>query len=317
MARRLLLLGAGGFLGRSIAHHVAGHGGAELILHDRTADQELTFDNVFESHTLDLLTCATGAIAELIDHVAADVVVNCTGLTVGEPGELRDANVGVVRRLIDELDGRDSVHLVQIGSAAEYGIQHRQCPVSEDVLATPQSAYGITKLEATALLMAAAEQDRISVTVLRVFNPVGRFSPATTLPGNAARQIDAALRSGATAINLGSLDSRRDYVDTRDVARAVLAAASAPPRSGVVLNVGRGEEVESRYLVKALASIAGYHGDIVEGDVRSARSARVSSLYADVKSIKQQLGWSADYRIEDSLGELWSETSKSKEFADG
>lgn len=316
MPQRLLLLGAAGFLGRSIAHHVGESGGAELVLNHRSTDVLPAFDDIFESYPLDLLTCPTGAIGAMIDAVSPDVVVNCAGLTVGQPAELRDANVGVVMRLIDELDGRRGVHLVHIGSAAEYGIQRGQVPVSEDVFATPGSAYGVTKLEATQRLVAAAEQERISATVLRVFNPVGRFSAPTTLPGNAARQIDAALRAGAETIDLGQLDSRRDYIDTRDVARAVLAAASTPTRPGIVLNVGSGAAIESRCLVRSLAAIAGYNGQIIEGKERSARSARVSIVCADVKAISAALGWSCAYTIEDSLRDLWSETSQHCDLAD-
>jgi len=315
MSRRLLLLGAGGFLGRSIARFVAGNGGAELVLNHRTEHHGSAIDDVFESYALDLLTCRPGAIGEMVDRVAPDVVVNCAGLTVGQPDELRAANVGLVIRLIDELEGRDDVHLVHIGSAAEYGIQGRDGPVPEYAFAAPGSAYGVTKLEATERLTAAAAHDRISVTVLRVFNPLGRFSSPSTLPGNAALQIDGALRSGAGSINLGVLDSRRDYIDTRDVARAVLAAASTVRHTGSVLNVGRGEAVPSRYLVEALAAIAGYDGEIVETSERSIRSARVTSLCADIKAISKRLDWSAQYSIEDSLSELWNQTTQSHEFA--
>ena len=315
MPRRLLLLGAGGFLGRSIAHFVAGNGGAELVLNQRSENHGSAHDDVFESYALDLLTCRTGAIGEMVDRVAPDVVVNCAGLTVGQPNELRAANVGLVIRLIEELEGRNDVHLVHIGSAAEYGIQGRDGPVPEYAFAAPGSAYGVTKLEATERLTAAATQDRISVTVLRVFNPLGRFSSSTTLPGNAARQIEMALRSGAPSINLGALDSLRDYIDTRDVARAVLAAASTVRHTGSVLNVGRGEAVASRYLVQTLAAIAGYDGDIVETDERSVRSARVPTLCADIQAITRRLDWSPQYSVEDSLSELWNQTSQNRELA--
>jgi NDP-hexose 4-ketoreductase len=315
MPRRLLLLGAGGFLGRSIAHFVAGNGGAELVLNVRSERHGSALDDVFESYALDLLTCRTGAIGEMVDRVAPDVVVNCAGLTVGQPNELRAANVGLAIRLIDELEGRDDVHLVHIGSAAEYGIQGRDAPVPEYAFAAPGSAYGVTKLEATERLTAAAAQNRISVTVLRVFNPLGRFSSPSTLAGNAALQIDAAIRSGARSINLGALDSRRDYIDTRDVARAVLAAASTVRHTGAVLNVGRGEAVASRFLVESLATIAGYDGEIVETTDRSVRSARVSSLCADINAIARRLDWTPHYSIEDSLGELWNQTTQNHEFA--
>jgi nucleoside-diphosphate-sugar epimerase len=224
---------------------------------------------------------------------------------------MTEANVVVVMRLIAELEECTGVHLVHLGSAAEYGIQPHKIPVSEAMRATPQSAYGITKLKATEALMRAAAEERLSVTVLRVFNPVGPFSPETTLPGSAARKIATALQEKTPAINLGALDSWRDYIDTRDIARAVLAAAVVTPRSSQVLNVGRGEAVESWQLVKMLADIAGFRGDIVESDARSLRSACVDWLCADVETIRASLGWTAEHSMEESLAELWSEISAS------
>ena len=122
-------------------------------------------------------------------------------------------------------------------------------------------------------------------------------------------------RSGAKSINLGVLDSRRDYIDTRDVARAVVAAASTVRHTGSVLNVGRGEAVASRSLVDPLAGIAGYDGEIIETSEQSARSARVSSLCADINAIRGRLDWAPAYSVEDSLGELWSQTAQNHEMA--
>ena len=317
MSRRLLVLGAGGFVGRSLVEYVVRHGGAELILHYRDISERLAIDMNLESHILNVLTCPNGALTRMIDLTSPDVVVNCTGLTAGSSDELKAANVDVVARLIDAFDGRRDVHLVQLGSAAEYGVQRARCPVSESVFAMPCSAYGRSKLEATERLLLAAARDRISVTVLRLFNPVGRFSPPSTLPGNAARKIDEALRTESNVITLGSLDSWRDFVDTRDIARAVLAVVEAKPPSGLVLNVGCGEAVHSRSLVRALAAIAGYYGDIVADDSRSARSAHVDWQCADVEAIGRTLGWSPEYSIENSLADLWSEVVKSREYADG
>lgn len=317
MAPRLLVLGAGGFLGRSIVHHLAGTGDAELILHSRGADDRagngLDLDLDLEWHNLDLLNSAPGALADLVDEVAPDAIVNCTGLAFGEPADLRVANVLLVIRLIAELDECKGIHLVHLGSAAEYGRSIDNCPVAETALAIPQSDYGITKLMATEQLMRAAAEERLSVTVLRVFNPVGRFSPETTLPGGAARKIDLALRSGAKAIHLGPLDSWRDYVDTRDIARAVLAASVITPRTSAVLNVARGEAVEGTQLIKALTAIAGYHGDVIQSAPRSVRSASVDWVCADVRAIKKELGWAALHSIEDSLGELWNGIIASRE----
>ena len=292
------------------------NGGADLVLHFRDTSERLTIGRNLESHVLDV-AANPAALAEMFDRTSPDVVVNCIGLTVGRPEELRAANVDVVNTLIDVVEGRHRVQLVQLGSAAEYGALHHRVPVSEDVHCAPTSDYGASKLEATERLMFAATRGWISVTVLRLFNPVGRFSPSSTLAGRAAFKIDEALRTGANSIVLGALDSWRDYIDVRDVARAVVAVAGSMPLTSSVLNVGRGVAVESAELVRILAAVAGYSGEILEGEVGSARSSYVDWQCAEVEAIKKTLGWSATYSLEAALSDLWSEVHQRRESTDG
>lgn len=309
MKPRILVLGAGGFIGSAIRRALEEEPGvADVALHFRrpSSAESLTRPGD-EWRALDLQQADSSEYIALLDSLAPEVVINCVGLTTGGPTELRDANLGIVLKLIDALEGRTGVHLIHHGSAAEYGTQHAGKAVSEGVYATPLSAYGVTKFEATQRLVAAAAERRITVTVLRVFNPVGRNSPARTLPGRAAREICAAIRDGRDTIRLGSLDSYRDYIDTRDVARAALAASVVGPTGATVLNVGRGEAVLTRELVESLAAIAGYDGSIIESEDGSSRSARLSWQCADISAIGQHLGWEPLYSVESSLRDLWDQ----------
>src|SRR3954468_25066448 len=202
---------------------------SELLLHFRSSPAASVLPNFdAEWQALDLERADRADYVRMFDRLAPDVVINCTGLTAGEPDALRSANVDIVVKLVDALEGRTGVHLVQLGSAAEYGTQAVGEAVSESVYATPLSAYGVTKFEATQMCLAAAAERRIAVTVLRVFNPLGRNSPARTLPGRAAVEIREALEHRRRSIRLGPLDSYRDYIDTRDVARAALLAGRGP-----------------------------------------------------------------------------------------
>ena len=133
----------------------------------------------------------------------------------------------------------------------------------------------------------------MTVTVLRVFNPVGRCSPSRTLPGRAARELARAIREDRDTIRLGALDTYRDYIDTRDVARAAIAASMRGASDATILNVGRGEATCSRDLVYSLAAIAGYQGTIVESGDGSSRSARLSWQCADISVIRSPPGLAA------------------------
>ena len=312
MPPRLLLLGARGFLGSSVARHIAEqHGAAELVLHARRidgSDEPIGSTDGPQWLGLDLERADTRSFTELIDEAAPSVIVNCVGRTVGTPAELRSANVDVVVRLIETLEGRTGVHLVHLGSASEYGTQPRGVPVHEEVFAAPCTAHGVTKLEATELLIEAAAQRRITATVLRVFHPLGPRSPSNTLVGQAARAIDAALRSGLETVRLGPLGGCSDYIDTRDVARAVCSASSMAPRAGCILNGGTGIALQHVELVSKLAMIAGFRGEIVDDRVAVDRSRPDAWECADVDAIRRRLDWHAVHTVEDALGELWAAT---------
>jgi nucleoside-diphosphate-sugar epimerase len=314
---RILILGASGFLGSAIRRALTADSDlADVVLHYRDrASGELYAPPDVEWHSLDLQRATPGECDALLNAVTPDVVVNCVGLTTGAPSELRDVNVGTVAKLAGALDGRTDIHLVHCGSAAEYGSQHAGRPVAEDVYAAPLSAYGVTKFEATQRLVAAAMEGRMAVTVMRVFNPVGRYSPARTLPGRAARELAHAVRHERDTIRLGSLNTFRDYIDTRDVASAAIAASLHGATGATILNVGRGEAIFSRDLVYSLAAIAGYEGTIVESGDGSSRSARLSWQCADITAIRNRLGWAPRHSIDETLSDLWDQHFNS-ELAD-
>jgi nucleoside-diphosphate-sugar epimerase len=305
----MLVLGAGGFIGGAIRRMLEENcEPGSYSLHFRsTPVPARTPDRGAAWAALDLLRASPDDYRQLLDRLAPEVIINCAGLTVGDPDQLRLANVDLVTKLIDAVDHRGGGHIVHLGSAAEYGSRHASDGMSETCLATPVSAYGVTKLEATRALGVAAADGRCASTVLRVFNPIGRGSPNRTLPGRAAESIEQALAQGHDAIHLGWLGSWRDYIDVRDVARAALAAAAAAPAPGnsSVLNVGRGVAVLSRSVVKGLAAVAGYQGAIIESQDGSGRSARLEWQQADISRIRRELGWSPSFSLEDSFRELW------------
>ncbi len=311
MAPRILLLGAAGFIGQSICRQFVEEGSAsELLLHFRRRGQPGPAQRGLEWRQLDLRRADLNGYAELVESVQPDVVINCVGLTKGSSTDLHALNVDVVTKLIATLAGKPHIHLVQIGSAAEYGVQRDGVPVAETALPTPTSAYGLSKYEATRRLMDSVAAGRVNVSILRVFNPLGRYSSPATLAGSAAVQIHAALRAGNDTVHLGNLSSWRDYVDTRDVARAALSAACERPHGGVVLNVGRGQAVQSRQLISALVKVSGFDGSIIEAEAGSGGSGVVRWQCADVTAIRDQLGWSPLYSLDDSVRDLWDEIER-------
>ena len=101
----------------------------------------------------------------------------------------------------------------------------------------------------------------------------------------------------------------RDFVDVRDVADAVLAAAVAPARPHPVLNVGRGLGVPVRALVTELLGISGCTVRVHEDAPAPARSADIPWQQADLTLTRQDLDWAPRRDLATSLTDMWEASS--------
>jgi nucleoside-diphosphate-sugar epimerase len=124
------------------------------------------------------------------------------------------------------------------------------------------------------------------------------------------------MQNGDPELKLGGLGFQRDFIDVRDVARAV-HAASLSAAQGVV-NIGSGRAVRLRDMAAALAHVAGYDGVLHELDDAHAHAGPGQPPYpdgcgvwqqADVRTARDRLGWRPRIGLEESLADVWMEAA--------
>ncbi len=301
--RRVLLFGASGFLGAEVGAALDRDPRVGTVI--RVGSQRASQQKAgWVKH--DLIAADTAELATLVRHARPDAVINCAGRLSGGTVQLVEANVLVTARLLEAIGGQaPTSRLVMLGSAAEYGpVPHGQL-VGEDFPANPVTPYGVTRLTSTRLVELAVLQEQVDATVLRVFNPIGPGVPPQSMLGQAVAGMRAALGRGEDTVALGPLDTYRDFVDVRDVATAVVAAALADQVKEPVLNVGTGRPVRCRDLVALLAEVAGFTGRVAETSPPSIQSAPVDWSAADLSRVRRSLGWAPAYDLRTSVTASW------------
>jgi nucleoside-diphosphate-sugar epimerase len=304
---RILLLGATGFIGQHVLNALKADPRTGSVVglgrkyHQPKEGQEWV--------QLDLMTASTADIAKLLEQVKPDAIINCMGTLTGSLDYMVEANIGVVAKLIEAIkQAAPRARLVKLGSAGEYGVVSEGKSVSEADWPRPVGAYGVTRLASTQMVALETQEGRLNGIVLRVFNPVGSRLPAENMLGRAALNIKQAIAQNQPYIQMGPLGAYRDFVDARDVGRAIALAALAPQPAleHTILNVASGKAVPSRELVHLLVSVSGYKGEIREGNPPPARSAGVNWIQGDIHLIEQALGWKPQYSLRESVEDLWS-----------
>jgi nucleoside-diphosphate-sugar epimerase len=297
---RVLLLGADGFIGRRVADRFFADPEMQVTVLGRRDSADIRFD---------LSTGSPGALARFLDAVMPRVVVNCAGATYGAPQELARANTLTVATVCEAIRrSREPARLVHLGSAAEYGPVPIGTATPESAEPRPIGPYGLTKLCGTELALGAG----LDSVVLRVFDTVGPGVPAGSLFGRLAENLRRALERDEKAVRTADLSAFRDFVDVRDVARAVHAAAFSAATG--VINIGGGAGVRLRDAALLLTRAAGFEGRLVEearspipGADATDRPAEVLWRQADVRTARDRLGWRPRVPLEESLADIWTE----------
>ncbi len=234
----------------------------------------------------------------------SDVVVNAAGAGWrGTPDQMVRAHAVLVERLLGLVPL--SARLVHLGSVHEYGEIFPHEAADEHHPERPSTPYGQTKLAGSRAVLAAAAAGRADAVVLRITNVCGPGAPAASFLGSLIEQLRR-LPPGGT-LELTVTPDKRDFVDIRDVADAVVLAATAPV-AGLVINIGRGEVHAVPAAVEMLTRAAGVPRDRVRMQVATVPGSPGGNgawTKVDVRRAHALLGWSNAIRLEDSLCDQW------------
>lgn len=300
-----LVTGGSGFLGRHVLAALADRAerGERVVALGRHHPGAWPLDDFVRADLDD-----RAGLSRAISQIAPDVVIHAAGKTPPAPSALLyRANTRATALLLDALRNTGKpIRVVLAGSAAELGpVPIEELPVGEGQRCRPSDAYGLSKWGATRLGLSSPAP--LDVVVARLFNPIGPGLPTSQAFGRFAA-ILAERSADPLVLNVGDLSARRDFLDVRDAASALVALGeSGPGRS--IYHVGTGV---SRSVAEGLEELIRLSGREVRIEESPSRRGPADSR-ADNRRIVSQTGWSPAFAWEASLADLWDEARRSRE----
>jgi GDP-4-dehydro-6-deoxy-D-mannose reductase len=290
-AMRILITGASGFVGSHLMP----------ILRKRMPQAEL------HAASADM-TDAT-AITDEIIRIQPDRCVHLAGIAA-----IRDASQDPRRNWAVNLCGTLNlaraiqVHapqcaLIFASSAEAYGASFRSGqPLDETALLAPMNAYGAAKAAADLALGAMANEGLRTIRV-RPFTHTGPGQKGDFVVVAFARQI-ARIAAGLQepVLRVGALDTRRDFLDVRDVCAgyALCVAHADELEPGIIINLASGTPRRIGDLLETLCRQANITPR-VETDPARLRTSEIRLTCGDASRARKLLGWTPQFAWEETL----------------
>ena len=303
---RVLVTGAGGFIGSHLVEALVGRGA--------TVRAFVRYTSRGDRGTLGVIPPATLAAVEIVqgdlrsaDSVRAamrdaDIVLHLGALisipfSYVSPDEAVDSNVRGTLNVLQAARDTPTVRRVVHTSTSEVYGTARYTPMDEAHPLQGQSPYSASKIGADKLAESFARSFGVPVTTLRPFNTYGpRQSTRAVIP-----TVITQLLKGPK-ITLGSLHPTRDFLFVADTVQGFMRAAVAPGIERREINVGTGREISVGELVHAIGRIVGRTPEITSHDERvRPEASEVDRLCAANGLARELLEWEPQVSLEEGL----------------
>lgn len=297
-ARAVLVLGAGGFIGRHLVARLAG-AGIEVLAATRHA---CDFEHPRVRNVVALWS-EPGDFAALLPGCAAVVHAASTstpGSSMATPQI--DGNLRTTLALVQALQDAPGKRLLYLSSAGTlYG--ERDTPAVETDTLRPRSYHGAGKAAAEHFLQAWSAQYAGTAVVLRPTNVYGA--------GQTARRgfaivptAMACAASGAPLQIWGDGSQVRDYLHVDDLVSLclqVLATALAPG-----CHIHNAASGQASTLNDLLAVIERISGRPIARSHGPARAADINTILVNADSAQQRFDWAPTVTLESGLARTWA-----------
>ena len=256
---------------------------------------------------------------EDIDCVIQFAAYKAVGESVSKPIEYYSNNLACTLNILDVMRRHNCHNIIFYSSATVYG-DPASVPIREDFpVGGTTNPYGTTKVFTERILTDCCHADpELNVALLRYFNPIGAHPSG--LIGEDPNGIPNNLVPYIAKVAVGKLEKVhvfgndyptpdgtgvRDYIHVVDLARGHVAAIKKlEQKPGLfICNLGTGHGYSVLDVINAFSKACGKEIPYV---IDPRRPGDIAECWCDPSKAKRELGWEAQYGIEEMCAHSWN-----------
>ena len=253
-----------------------------------------------------------------IDAVIQFAAYKAVGESVSKPIEYYTNNLTTTLTVLAAMRRHGVNNLVFSSSATVYG-DPEKVPIDENSrVGGTTNPYGTSKLMNEMMLTDCCKAyPELNVALLRYFNPIGAHKSGMIgedpngIPNNLVPYIAKVAVGALEKVHVFGDDyptpdgtGVRDYIHVVDLAKGHVAAIKKlEQKPGLfICNLGTGKGYSVLEVIKAYEKACGKTLPYV---IDPRRPGDIATVYADPAKAKNELGWVAEYGIEDMCADSW------------
>lgn len=187
--------------------------------------------------------------------------------------------------------------IVSVSTGALYD-PNQPLPLTEQSRTASNSPYAVGKLAAEAV--AQYFQTSVDTIIARPFNHIGPGQGKGFLLPDMYTQMLAA----GDAISVGNLETRRDYTDVRDIARAYGRLVAVEKLNHTVYNVCSDNSKSGLQILQIIKNVTGLSGIEAIVDPSRLRPNEIMNITGDYARLRADTGWSPKIDLDQTVADF-------------